>query len=375
MNKVFRSFILYPHSSLFLLLFGILLMILSFYLDFARLSDASLFYPVIAVKTLIWKFIESDKMGLIISLILYPFAFTLILLLFLLKSVQKKAKELILLINSRIEGFREKLFHIKAVYLLALMFFILIVTTYKLTNNRVQASIPLWLMVIILVFLFVTTLLLAIYYNKNHKRIKKDTSSKVIYLAISYGILTVITILAIVILLKARSFNIFVVVTGLILLIFVKDIFIFLVNYFPLIFNVMYLYFGQYVSFTKGFFEVIIGLILLSVILLSSYYFLRLKKLQSDVCFRANYIALNYSVSCVIYFLMILLILNQNGVSVLVGAYAALIGSAFILSGLSIAVYQRKKAFPDLFIPVSNEEKLKVPGLISLIQKKLSKQQ
>ncbi|HEO65429.1 MAG TPA: hypothetical protein ENI73_06100 [Spirochaetes bacterium] len=137
----------------------------------------------------------------------------------------------------------------------------------------------------------------------------------------------------------------------------------------------MYLYFGQYVSFTKGFFEVIIGLILLSVILLSSYYFLRLKKLQSDVCFRANYIALNYSVSCVIYFLMILLILNQNGVSVLVGAYAALIGSAFILSGLSIAVYQRKKAFPDLFIPVSNEEKLKVPGLISLIQKKLSKQQ
>ncbi len=371
MNKVFRSFILYPHSSIFLLIFGILLMILSFYLDFARLSDAGLFYPIIAIKTLILKFIESDKMGLIILLILYPFAFTLILLLFLLKSVQKTAKDFIVLLNNWLEGFKEKLFHTKAVYLLVLMFVMLIVSAYKLGSGRVQS--PLWLMVIILAFLLITTLLLTIYYNKHHKRIQKDTFSKVIYLAVSYGILTVITVVAIVILLKAGSFNIFVVFTGLILLIFAKNLIFFLLNYFPLIFNVMYLYFGQYVSFTKGFFGVTIGLILLSTMLLSSYYFLRLKRLQVDVCSRANYIALNYSVSCVIYFLMILLILSQKGVDILVGAYAALIGSAFILSGLLIALDQKKKASPDQFIPISNEKKLRKPGLISVIQKKLSK--
>ncbi len=376
MNKVFRSFILYPHSSMFLLIFGILLIGLSFFLDFARLSDSDLFYPIIAIKTLLWKFIESDKLGLIILLILYPFAFTLILALFLIPALQKRAKELILIINSWLERFKDKLFHIKAVYLSVIMFLVLILSAYKLITNQVQLFIPQWLVFVILGVLVASILLQTIYYFKRQKRFQADQYSKVIYLAISYGMLILITALVIAILFKTKSFNILRAYTAFILLFFAKDIFFFLVNYFPLIFNVIYLYFGQYaIPFTKGFFGTFVGIILLSAMLLSSYYFLRLKRLQSDICSRTNYVALNYSVSCAIYFLMILLILSQKEVDILVGAYASLIGSVFILSGLSIALFQREKAFPDQFIPLSNEKKHKEPSLFALIQKKLSKQQ
>ncbi|MDH4130124.1 MAG: hypothetical protein OEV44_15325 [Spirochaetota bacterium] len=132
-------------------------------------------------------------------------------------------------------------------------------------------------------------------------------------------------------------------------------------NYNLLFVNIL-VYFGFYISHTKGFFVTIIGIILLAIMLLSSYYVQRIKNIQSDSKIRVIFLGIYYSMHSFFYFLMIfIMLLASDSINLLIGSYLTLIGSVLIVGGFLTYLFYTKTHDPNTVIPLADKETNNIP--------------